>query len=220
MCEPLVPGRFSNRLRKLNLWSMWCLWRRGGNFGAIGDFSFLITKYKDMYILVWKKNYSVVINYLYRLNCMMFTFHMLDFYMLSFSTFVWKRQTRIGCDFTVRCTSSIKTFWSTCLMARFLILLPFVQNCFREWLSCNQGGRGKFSGMHPCPQSAPPAALWTGISCTAESFHVSKKKKKKTPKTTKLCCSSFCTISTILSFIQGLLMLSVYLNLCNKSKLS
>lgn len=78
-------------------------------------------------------------------------------------------------DCAVVWISFLRIFWSTSLLAKFLILLPFVQNRCREWLSNNQGGRAKFSGVHPCPQSATPAALWTGIPCTGESAHVSKK---------------------------------------------
>lgn len=68
-----------------------------------------------------------------------------------------------------------RVFWSTWLLTRFLTLLPFFNNCCREWLPDNQAGRGKFPGMHPCPQSATSAAVWTGFPCTGESFHVRRR---------------------------------------------
>ena len=33
-----------------------------------------------------------------------------------------------------------------------------------------------FSGRHTCYHFAPPAALWSEIPCSGESFHVSKPK--------------------------------------------
>ena len=33
-----------------------------------------------------------------------------------------------------------------------------------------------FSGLHTCYHFAPPAALWSEIPCSGESFHVSKLK--------------------------------------------